>query len=160
MKDRKRQNESRMANLKKGSEIDMKVLLANVGNHSGKLLELVYMNHTSTAKARKAVKKQKEIGFEKTRREFGKLLRELAHEKNFCYIKTIWEPKGRKGQTRKYYSYQPLDPGFNTTQPVEEDTHQYFEGSHLGFQEVKVHEVLWEEAEGKDEIFNSSAHSD
>ena len=57
MKDRKRQNEARMANLKKGSEIDMKVLLANVGNHSGKLLELVYMNHTSTAKARKAVKK-------------------------------------------------------------------------------------------------------
>jgi hypothetical protein len=53
----KRQNEARMKNLKQGSEIDMKTLLANVGNHSGKLLELVYMNHTSTAKARKAVKK-------------------------------------------------------------------------------------------------------
>ena len=46
-----------MKNLKQGSEMDMKALLANVGNHSGKLLELVYMNHTSTAKARKAVKK-------------------------------------------------------------------------------------------------------
>lgn len=57
IKESKRQNEARMKNLKNNKEIDMKALLGSVGNHSGKLLELVYMNHTSTAKARKAVKK-------------------------------------------------------------------------------------------------------
>lgn len=113
------------------------------------------MNHNATTKARKALKFQKEIGFEKTRRAFTQLLRFLAFEKNFCYFKTIWEPKGRKWQTRKYYSYQPLDPGFKTTHPIEEEDHQYLEG----FQEVKLKDVLWEEAKVKEESPDYSSFS-
>ena len=73
-------------------------------------------------------------------------------------MQTSWEPKGRKGQTRKYYSYLPLDPSFKTTQPVEEDSQDFEEPD--GFQEVKVKDVVWEETEGKDEELNSTVKSD
>jgi len=45
-----------MAMLKKDSEVDMKAMLANASHKTGKLIELVYMNHNAANKAKKASK--------------------------------------------------------------------------------------------------------
>jgi len=49
-----------MANLRRlreqrGGRDLLENIISNVGNHSGKLIELIYMNHTSVLKTKKAI---------------------------------------------------------------------------------------------------------
>ena len=51
-----------MANLRRlreqrGGRDLLENIISNVGNHSGKLIELICMNHTSVLKTKKAIKK-------------------------------------------------------------------------------------------------------